>query len=252
MRWPENSPSSLLEAMRLGAHMIEFDLRLSKDGEPVVFHDHTVDRITTGQGLVEGLNISELKELRFKNCGEALPDSERILTFHEALDLFPCNVWLNVHLKGMAERPSLWNRLSRRLRASGTKTRLARIAARQVMASGRQHQVLLTCGGAFAVAAREVDEQTQICYVVRGNNSRVAVDEAIDQQAQFVQLSDKCPYNPELVQRLKRSGLMISYCFGDSLASARQLLDAGVNFPLTNHIDTMMAHASELGLSKLD
>lgn len=40
------------EAERIGAHGIELDVHLSKDGELVVIHDETVDRTTNGIGLV--------------------------------------------------------------------------------------------------------------------------------------------------------------------------------------------------------
>ena len=52
---PENTLASFEEAIRLGARLVEFDVRLSLDGVPVVMHDATVDRTTDGTGPVHEL-----------------------------------------------------------------------------------------------------------------------------------------------------------------------------------------------------
>ena len=61
------APENTLEAMRLaiadGAHGLEFDVRLSADGEVVVIHDPTVDRTTDGTGVVERMSLAELTSL---------------------------------------------------------------------------------------------------------------------------------------------------------------------------------------------
>ena len=246
--WPENSPASLREAVRLGAQMIEFDLRLSRDGEPMVIHDQTVDRMTNGSGKIAAMTVRELKQLTFKSDGKPLPDSERILTLREVLELFPRNIWLNLHLKGKVERTGWQTRLTRFLRSTKKKTALARIVSRQIIESGRSHQALLTCGGIHAMAAREENGAIQICYVVRGRDSRQAVREAIDLRAQFIQLSEKCPPTPDLVAQLKQHGLRISYCFGESPEEAGKLFSQGVDFPLANNIHELMPHAASLGL----
>jgi glycerophosphoryl diester phosphodiesterase len=60
---PENSLAAFRSAWRLGAHMIELDVHLSRDGFPVVTHDDTVDRTTTGSGPVASLRLSQLQRL---------------------------------------------------------------------------------------------------------------------------------------------------------------------------------------------
>ena len=66
-RVPENS----LEAFRLAARAgygIELDVRLSKDGQVVVFHDDTLLRICGVDKRVDELDYDELKALRL--CGQ--------------------------------------------------------------------------------------------------------------------------------------------------------------------------------------
>lgn len=49
---PENTLESFRRALELGAEAIELDIRRSADGEPVVFHDPTLDRTTDMSGPV--------------------------------------------------------------------------------------------------------------------------------------------------------------------------------------------------------
>ena len=47
---PENTLPAFEEAIRLGAHMIELDVRQTKDGHLVLMHDATIDETTNGKG----------------------------------------------------------------------------------------------------------------------------------------------------------------------------------------------------------
>ena len=49
---PENTLASLRKAKELGATWVEFDVKLTRDGHPVLFHDDRLDRTTSGQGEV--------------------------------------------------------------------------------------------------------------------------------------------------------------------------------------------------------
>ncbi len=63
---PENS----LEAFRLAAeagYAVELDVQLTKDGQVVVFHDDTLDRVCSVHARVDELTLSEIKKLRL--CG---------------------------------------------------------------------------------------------------------------------------------------------------------------------------------------
>ncbi len=70
---PENTIPSFEEAIRLGAGIVEFDVRLSRDGVPVVIHDPAVDRTTDGTGLVHELGAGELASLNAGTESEPTP-----------------------------------------------------------------------------------------------------------------------------------------------------------------------------------
>jgi glycerophosphoryl diester phosphodiesterase len=60
-RAPENTLESLRQAVALGADAIEFDVRVTRDGVPVIIHDPHVDRTTNGRGLVGSFTFKELR-----------------------------------------------------------------------------------------------------------------------------------------------------------------------------------------------
>jgi len=59
----ENTIEALQQAVELGADAIEFDVRITRDGVPVVIHDPDVDRTTDGRGLVESFTFAEIRQL---------------------------------------------------------------------------------------------------------------------------------------------------------------------------------------------
>jgi glycerophosphoryl diester phosphodiesterase len=58
---PENTLPALVAGVRAGATLIEFDVRTTADGVPVVIHDRTVDRTTDGTGEVAELTVDEVR-----------------------------------------------------------------------------------------------------------------------------------------------------------------------------------------------
>jgi len=83
----ENSASGFRLAARLGADMVELDVRITRDGVPVVIHDEMLDRVTTGRGRVADRTWEELRPLRLRNTRTGEPMDEGLMTFADALAL---------------------------------------------------------------------------------------------------------------------------------------------------------------------
>ena len=60
---PENTLVSLRRALELGLDGVEYDVHGTRDGEPVLIHDETLDRTTDGRGPVAELGMPELAGL---------------------------------------------------------------------------------------------------------------------------------------------------------------------------------------------
>jgi glycerophosphoryl diester phosphodiesterase len=60
---PENTMESFRQAASIGADALEFDVRMSRDGVPVVVHDPSLDRTTDVRGRVGQYTSQELQGL---------------------------------------------------------------------------------------------------------------------------------------------------------------------------------------------
>jgi glycerophosphoryl diester phosphodiesterase len=60
---PENTLAAFDHGLALGAHGLELDVHLSRDGFVVVHHDHTLERTTSGRGPLAALTAAELERL---------------------------------------------------------------------------------------------------------------------------------------------------------------------------------------------
>ena len=88
----ENTPSAFAAAIA-SDYAIECDLQLSRDGEAMVFHDETLDRLMAGEGPIASHSVDELKAIAFKEG----PD--RISTLGELLGQVQGRAPLVIELK---------------------------------------------------------------------------------------------------------------------------------------------------------
>ncbi|MDP6794832.1 MAG: glycerophosphodiester phosphodiesterase family protein [Verrucomicrobiota bacterium] len=228
---PENTIAAFREAIRLGAHMIEFDVALTKDGELVLMHDHTIDRTTNGEGRLEDWSLADLKNLDAGSWKNSRFKGERVPTLGETLDVMPRNIWLNVHLKGGVE--------------------LAKKTARLVASKNRLHQAFLACRTDAASAAKLIEPRIKICNMERQANTLQYVNETIEAGCGFIQLLGGGKVDPAYTKRLRKHGIRINYCCTNDPAILAQLLADGVEFPLVDRLGGMLKAADKLGIPRL-
>jgi glycerophosphoryl diester phosphodiesterase len=90
---PEHTLGAYLRAVEEGADGVECDVRLTRDGHLVCFHDRRLDRTSNGRGLVSTKTLAELDRLDFGSWHpgypgdeEPLPDLTRLLTLDRLLE----------------------------------------------------------------------------------------------------------------------------------------------------------------------
>jgi glycerophosphoryl diester phosphodiesterase len=88
----ENTASAFSAAIA-GQYAIECDLQLAADGEAMVFHDDTLDRLTEARGALASLSSSELKTVAFQTT------RDRIMSLGELCDLVAGRVPLILEVK---------------------------------------------------------------------------------------------------------------------------------------------------------
>jgi glycerophosphoryl diester phosphodiesterase len=82
---PENSLAAMIAAWNHDIEWCECDVQLSADGAPVVIHDETLDRTTTGSGRVADHPVEELRKLRLRRVDGKVTD-DPLPTLDELLE----------------------------------------------------------------------------------------------------------------------------------------------------------------------
>lgn len=85
---PENTLGAFQAACAAG-YGIELDVQLSADGEAMVFHDATLERLTAAEGRLADHRAEELRQLKVCGSDETIPTLAEALTLvgHRALVL---------------------------------------------------------------------------------------------------------------------------------------------------------------------
>ena len=99
---PENTLSAFELAVKQGAPAIEFDVKLSLDGQVMVIHDQSVDRTTDGSGRVRDLSLAALGKLDAGSWFAGQYAHEKIPTLDQVFELFGKKVFMNVELTNYA------------------------------------------------------------------------------------------------------------------------------------------------------
>jgi glycerophosphoryl diester phosphodiesterase len=98
----ENTLPAFEAAIGAGADGVEFDVRLTADGCPVVMHDADVSRTTDGAGLVRSLTLREVKRLRIPTAGGG---STEVPTLDETLSALSGRTLVDIEIKNIPGEP---------------------------------------------------------------------------------------------------------------------------------------------------
>jgi glycerophosphoryl diester phosphodiesterase len=97
---PENTIAAFQRALELGADAFEMDVRLSKDGVPVVFHNFYLDETTDASGPVFERTFAELREVKLRGAEGEEGERCRIPALGEVLETFAGRLGLEIEVKG--------------------------------------------------------------------------------------------------------------------------------------------------------
>ena len=114
--YPENSLAAIESVIGMGADIVEIDLALTSDSVLVVCHDRTLNRTTTGKGLIAEIPYDSVQRC-FLKSGHGVATSHRMPTLREALELCKDRIVVNID-KGY-QYYDLVQRLSEELGVTG-------------------------------------------------------------------------------------------------------------------------------------
>lgn len=229
--YPENTISAFKEAVHLGAHMIEFDVRITIDKKLIIMHDATVDRTTNGSGMVENLTWNEIKKLDAGTWKSKKFKGERVPLLEEVLDVFPKNIWLNIHLKG--------------------DKKLGTAVAQIILDKGRTHQAIIACNTEIAKGVKKLNNNNiMICNMERTDSRNNYIQTTIKNEFTALQFLKKRDNTNMLkdIELLKANKIKINYFYSNTPKEGLALLNKGVDFVLTDNLSEMLDAAQTIGI----
>ena len=94
--YPENSIPAIESVIRMGADIMELDLKLTSDSVLVLCHDRTIDRTTSGRGRVCDITYDSIRRCKLRRAHNVITDSLRMPTLREALAVCKDRIVVNV------------------------------------------------------------------------------------------------------------------------------------------------------------
>lgn len=204
----ENTLDSLRSALRLGADAVEVDVRLTRDGVPVLLHDGTLKRLWEQDRPVRSLSSDEVRGLT----------AGGVPTLVDALAAAG-DARLMLDLPGAPDR------------------RAVRRIVDVVRECGAEERVYYCAGAETMLAVRAADPAAEIALTwTTLAPPRPALLAAVRPRwinYRFA-LVDR-----DLTARVHRDGYLLSAWTPDTRRSMRRLLDMGVDSITTNRIDAL-------------
>ena len=228
--YPENTRAAFLEAIRLGAHMIEMDVCFTKDRQIVLMHDVTVDRTTNGSGTVSELTLEEIKRLDAGSWKSSEFEGEEVPTLEEVLQIMPINIWIDIHLRGGRE--------------AGERI------AQTIVEQERLHQAFIACDPKAAAAALNVDSRIMIVSMYRRFLKENFREMTVNNKQLFLIL-----FKSDLAQGIHESeDSNIRIFYYDPIILPNDLpglFNAGVHFVASPNVDVLVKIAKKHGIRPL-
>ncbi|MEV7889095.1 glycerophosphodiester phosphodiesterase [Streptomyces sp. NPDC002817] len=210
----ENTLDSLRSALELGADAVEIDVRLTRDGVPVLLHDHTLKRLWKHDRPLKSLSSDEVRGL----TDGGVPTLAEALAVAEGARLM-------LDLPGTPD------------------VQAARRVVDVVREHGAEDRVYYCAGAAAMLAVRAADPAAEIALTWTSlAPPRPALLEAVRPRWLNYRfgLVDKA-----LAERVHRDGCLVSVWTPDTVRSMRRLIAAGVDSITTNRVDALCALRDE-------
>ncbi|MFC4330398.1 glycerophosphodiester phosphodiesterase [Streptomyces andamanensis] len=207
-RFRENTLDSLRSALARGADAVEIDVRLTRDGVPVLLHDETLGRLWGHDRPLRSLTADEVREL----TGGGVPPLADALAATEG------------------------GRVMIDLPGGPSARAVARIVG-AVRDCGAEDRVYYCAGAEAMLAVRAADPSAEIALTWTSlAPPRAGVLEAVRPRWLNYRfgLVDR-----ELVERVHRDGRLVSVWTPDTRRSQRRLLGIGVDSITTNRVDLL-------------
>ena len=239
-RYPENTLMAFDAAIDVGADLVEFDLRGTRDDVPIVLHDPTLDRTSGGTGASGDYTLAELRELNFSYWDRSSGTEQRLAepaypdvtipTFEEVLELTHGRVGLNIQVYE-------------------TRAPVLAEICRLYDHYGLHDQGYLTMSTYDdAELVRAVNPEIELCVLERQGT--------MDEAALWRMKAFGCKYiqptrqdvSPESCRVMRELGLYANMFYSNTDEDNRRYISYGLQGILTDYPDVLLGTLRELGL----
>jgi glycerophosphoryl diester phosphodiesterase len=237
-RAPENTLEAFRLAVEAGAGGLELDVRMTRDGEVVVIHDATVDRVTDGSGAVAGMTLDEV---RCFDAGYSFsPDggrtfpyrgrAVRIPTLAEVYEEFP-DIYVNADIK--EAQPEAEEAVLSVIKDAAAEGR--------TLVASTDHAVLRrfrkVSGGHISTGASR--REIAAFYVLSRLHLEALVSPAYDALQVPVEHRGIKLVTPRFVRAAHSRGVRVDVWTINDVAEMNQLLDLGVDVIMTDRPEVL-------------
>ncbi len=220
---PENTLPAFGAAIALGCDEIEFDIRFSLDGVPMVFHNDTVDEVTGAKGFVSGFTCKELQNMDAGKKFSPAFTGLHIPTLQKVLEKFAGRVIMNIHLKGDAEAGQEG--------AVYDPGKLKKIMDLVDQYGCRDYIYIAGCRDVLETACKYYPGVLRCC--LDGQRDYTLVETAVEFGCQKLQLF-KPYFNQAMIDKAHKNGILCNVFWSDDPKEAIEFIGMGIDTILTN------------------
>jgi len=232
---PENTMAAFRKALAVGADGIEFDVRLARDGVPVVIHDSTLRRTGGLPQRVAELTSAEISKVDVGSWFAASFANETVPSLAELFTLFQTNnstLYLEMKCDSASEHRAL-----------------AEACVNAIDEYGLKERVIVECFQLPALKIlKEIDREirTVALFEPSFTNPSVLSDQKIINQANDVGAAALALHHrlarESLVRKAKDAGLHVAVWTVDDPAWLERAKQIGVDALITNNPAAMLAY----------
>ncbi len=255
VKFPPNTILAIRSAVIKGAHQVEFDVKSTKDKKLVIMHDWTVDKTTNGTGKVADLTLSEIRMLDAGSWFSPLFKNVRVPTLCEVLEIIPAEVQCNVHVHGGPDTAVLAAELIAEMDCLNNCFLTLGMNAYKEMAAARNAvPSIKICKGHPADSTI-----TQESLTIPDNafsKYRIGIKEkTFNRKIDYFQLFgsvDSYQRLTESVNVLHSNDIVVNYCCASTEEKIKLLIDAGVDFILTDDLDACLMVLKDMQINTIN
>lgn len=217
---PENTLPAITKAGEKGYYACEFDIYRIKDGEWVLMHDATLDRMTNGTGEIRDFTYEELSNLRinsgkrfYKYWNLKIPTLNEALDVCDKYDMIPMIEIKGCELEDLEDLLAILNERGIRLKS-----------------------IIIDFSFERLEFLRELDEELTLWYLVSQINDETIAQSLSLGENSGIAFNGRSKENYECIEKILNTDLTVATWTIDSIKTHDLLYDKGIRYFTTNRI----------------